>query len=368
MANTFLFLVILSVGIAYVMLPYKTTFQFLFTGKHSIKPDCDFRTPKLNLEPVKECSVAGPNEPCIIRNGVSTEMVDKFLSDNGEQRFIVKDLPTSDNIGNPLMEPVRFSSITTTSCSFSELIGGKEGCTNVYSGFKSLNFSHYLPLNNSDLRLEDYTRTDIFLGSPSKDTVTASFHSNNFEKSSTLQLYGEKIWLMMKPEDYYETIGAYTVGAYNAAWSVCVSDLEKITLKAVHTYPGDILNFPKAYPHHIYSLAGPNIMINFRSFHWHAWKLRDLLSLVISQLTKGDGGLVDTKNCGADTSPSSYGNGNPGDIHMSTKLHLEHDMRCTDIFNKNIHNYKIYAQENSQQSAEVDRDIFDQVGAFLKEA
>lgn len=354
-----------AIGLGVILYPYPNTLYFLFTGKHTIKENCDFRAPKLNLVNVKDCGVASPSEPCIVRNGVSSESVKQFLSENGHQKFIVKDLPTSDNIGNPLMEPVRFSAITTRVCSFEDLIGESEDCVNVYSGFKSLNYTQYLPLNSSHLNLQDFTRTDIFLGSPQKDTVTASFHSNNFEKSSTLQLYGEKIWLMMSREDYHGQIGAYSVGAYNAAYSVCVSDLEKITLQAVHTYPGDILRFPKAWPHHIYSLAGPNIMINFRSFHWHAWNVRDLLSLIISQVTKGDKGLVDTKNCGPDTAPSSYGNGNPGSIHMSTQLHMEHDMRCTDIFNKNIHNYKIYAQEHSQQSAEVDQNIFDQVKAFV---
>ncbi|CAE7572746.1 unnamed protein product, partial [Symbiodinium microadriaticum] len=283
MANSFLILIILTVVLAVLLYPYPNTLYFLFTGQHTIKANCDFRTPKLNLVNVKDCAVAGPEEPCVVRNGVSDDQVKQFLTENGHQRFVVKDLPTSSNIGNPLMEPVRFSTITTRVCSFEDLIGEAEDCVNVYSGFKSLNYTHYMTLGSDHLKLQDYTRTDIFLGSPEKDTVTASFHSNNFEKSSTLQLHGEKIWLMMSREDYQNPIGAYSIGAYNAAHSVCVSDLEKVTLQAVHTYPGDILNFPKAYPHHIYSLKGPNIMINFRSFHWHPWKVRDLLSLVISQ-------------------------------------------------------------------------------------
>lgn len=358
---------LILVGAAYVLIPYDLTLNHIITLK-VFSIGCSPSEPKLTLVPVKSCSEVDVfKEPCVIRNAVPDENIDAFLTENGEEEFVVKVFSNPEFIGNPLMEP---SSLLTrdketVKCTINEFINDKEVCKNAYTGFKSLNYSNYIALNTTAYNMEDFSRTDIFIGYPTETKVTASFHSNNFEKSTTIQITGEKIWLMMKPESYYTVFKAYALGAYNAAFNVCVNDLEKVELQTIHVFPGDLLSFPKAWPHHIYSIAGPNIMINFRQFYWHAWKLRDVLSmfgLISSRIRQPSS--IDASKCNpATTALSSYGVGHPK-FHFSQKVTINEDMRCTDLFEPSISRYKKIAREVSTQNAEIDRGIYNQVAAY----
>mmetsp|Transcript_12928 Transcript_12928/g.19446 ORF Transcript_12928/g.19446 Transcript_12928/m.19446 type:complete len:376 (+) Transcript_12928:126-1253(+) len=357
------------IGLAYVLYPYRMSLLYIVTmNPRRIKPGCTPTVPKLNLEHIKSCDEIVPDsEPCVIRNAVPREQLDQFIANVGDNNFNLKRIPSEGRMGNPLMEPHYLGTDNRADCSVNDLINRNPACLDHYTGFKSLNYSHYTVLNNTNLDLNDFSRTDIFIGYPAKPKVTASFHSNSFEKSSTLQLVGEKEWLMMKPTDYFGLFQAFALGAYNAAYSVCVNDLEKITMQTVRTGPGDILRFPKAWPHHIYSLEGPNVMINFRSFDMRPWLPQDFVA-VISEIVSAFNSKdirIRTEFCNPDeATPTNYGQENPKP-HFFQRLHKPYDMRCVDIFNSNIVQYKNYAIANSIQSEDIDEGIFNQVHAYL---
>lgn len=359
---------ILSAILYYYFSPLEYDVKFLLTGNVYAKGCPSPTTPRLKLQTIRSCSEVDKElEPCIVRNGVSKDQLDIFLAESGHNGFVVKEMGTAENIGNPLMEPYALDTSNRVYCSLNDIVEEKDKCKNMYAGFRSLNYSDYLPLNTSDTDLNGITRSDIFIGYPATTQVTASFHSNNFEKSTTVQIVGEKVWLTMRPEDYHGTIGAYTIGAYNAALNVCVNQLENIVMQTVRTGPGDILSFPKAWPHHIYSIAGPNIMINFRSVEVR-FEPRDILSVLSTVVGSKKAGFLDESFCDKEISfPTSYGMGNPRP-HFLQKAHMKFDMRCTDLFNKNIYNYKNKAREVYVQRPEVDQAIFDQVNAYIAEA
>jgi hypothetical protein len=206
-----------------------------------------------------------------------------------------------------------------------------------------------------------------------EDSVTASFHSNSFERSSTLQLLGEKVWMMMSPDEFEGIIGAYPLGAYNAAYNLCTEDLAKLTtLQAVHTKPGDKMSFPKAWPHNIYTLAGPNIMVNFRGDRL-ALEKRDLLAVAMNFLVSDvNVELVDHLNyCDLlhNSKPTSYGHGRPGKPHFSMKFLASLDLRCASVFgfaNRETIAYKNSVSQRISRDHDVDANIWSQVKHFVQ--
>jgi hypothetical protein len=352
----------------YYFSPLEYDVKFLITGNVYAKSCPSPTTPRLKLQTIRSCSeVDKEKEPCIVRNGVSKEQLDAFMTGSGHNGFVVKQMGTTEAIGNPLMEPYGLDAEKRIYCTLNDLVEKNEKCKNMYAGFRSLNYSDYLPLNNSNVDLNDVTRSDIFIGYPATTQVTAGFHSNNFEKSITVQIVGEKVWLTMRPEDFFGVLGGYSIGAYNAARDVCVNQLEKFEMQTVRTGPGDILSFPKAWPHHIYSIAGPNIMINFRGVEVRPTP-RDILSVLSAIVGGRKAGFLDANYCDQDLmAPTSYGMNNPRP-HLLQKAHMRFDMRCTDVFNNNIYNYKKLAREVSVQRPEIDQAIFDQVTAYIADA
>ena len=350
--------------LAYCLYPLHLSVKFLLTGKVMAQGCENPTTPTLRLRKVRSCNEVDPTkEPCVIRNAVSQEQLDAFMAESGDNGFVVKEINTGVVIGNPLLEPNALDTENRRYCTLNEIAAENEKCLDMYAGFRSLNYSNYVALNSSSLDLARFSRTDIFLGYMSKTQVTASFHSNNFERSSTLQVVGKKDWLLMSPQAYMDHIQAYSLGAYNAAHNVCVNALDKMELQTVRTGPGDVMNFPKAWPHHIYSIAGPNIMINFRSVEMNLIP-RDILSVASTIAAGKSGGFLNTAFCDPSiTHPTSYGMGNPLP-HWTHAAHRKYDMRCTDLFNKNIYRYKEEARARSVQKPEIDQAIYDQVNLF----
>lgn len=358
--------------LGYVLYPHRMSLLYIATmNSGRIKPGCTPHVPKMTLLPVKQCHEIDPDsEPCVIRNAVSSAQIQQYLDETGDLKFNLKYIPSTGRMGNPLLEPKYFGTDQRRDCSINQLMARDAACSDHYTGFKSLNYTHYLSLNSSAVNLDEYSRTDIFVGSPTQPRVTASFHCNSFEQSTTLQLVGEKDWLMMRPVDFFGKLQAFALGAFNAAYSVCVNDLEDIPIQAVRTGPGDVLRFPKSWPHHIYTLPGPNLMINFRSFDIRPWFVKDVLSIlseVVSAVNTRGIKKIRTEFCSAsDVSPTNYGQENPKP-HFFQKVHKPYDMRCVDLFNPNIVNYKNYAIEHSIQSEEIDAKIYEQVASYLEQ-
>lgn len=365
------------IAIAILLYPHQRTIMHMITGNVYVHTDCGpLIPPKLNLKVVRECKDVPDlsKEPCVIRNAVSEEALQNFLHENGDQAFNVRNNSLEGNaLGNPLSVKGSFvHSTDRTTCTINDLLNHEKRCIGLYTGFKSLNFSNYLSLNSSLMRIEDFVRTDIFMGYTTTDRVTASFHSNNFEKSSTLQILGEKVWLMMKPSDYYGTFKAYALGAYNAAFNVCSQDLSKVEMQTIHTFPGDVLVFPKAWAHHIYSRAGPNFMVNFRNTELHLWKIRDFLSLsaqVVAAVRMRFAGMkvVSEDSCDPATkSPTSFGQEHPNPS-LFHKPFYKFDMRCGNQVNHFISVYIKLVADQHIHSNEIDHDIYRQIFSFLGE-
>jgi hypothetical protein len=367
-------IIVIALAMILSQLSYRLTFWWLLTGQALVKPGCHPKNPfpKLNLHQVKECSEltefgwnGEPLEPCVIRNAVSQAKIDRFIQENSHHKFLVRGtkIKAEALLGNPLLGQLSLGD-QRMFCSIDEVIHD-ETCKNMYLGFRSLNYSHYEVLESlPQLRLTDFTRTDIFLGFLNQTMTTASFHSNNFEKSTTLQLMGEKIWLLMKPQDFYTHLGGYSVGGFNAAYSVCLDDLADIPFQVVHTYPGDLMRFPKAWPHDIYSFPGPNIMINFRAFALEPWKFRDFLAL-IGQVTRGVP-QPRSQNCDPDvTAPTNFVNGYPGKMLTMMKAIQQYDLRCAEFYNPGIYGYKYASLDAMIHDYDVDKQIFEQLINFL---
>lgn len=370
---------IVIAAIAYVLFPYKHLIKYTLTQEIDLISECPAlkTAPKLQFSDVKNCEDVDPeNEPCLVRKAISQSKIDKFVKENGHQYFLVKDEPGQELLGNPLSE-ARFMNLDDENrnleshmCTFNDFIAHKPECMNTYAGFKSLNYSDFEHLQDDILlNLEDFSRTDIFLGHPSDDKVTASFHSNNFEKSSTLQLVGEKIWLMMPRESFFDRFGAVAIGAYNAITNPCTEDLAQVPLQAVRTGPGDILRFPKAYPHHIYSLKGPNIMVNFRNFELNPFNPRDVIAMITQVLVVKPNMLFETcpdmfEENNQPPAPTSYGQGKADANAFLKGMIGDMDMRCASTANGQILKYK-HRMVKSAMNRNWDRDMFDQVVAYV---
>lgn len=373
-----LFFCAFAVSIAYVLYPYQHSIKYILTQEIDLT-ECPVSNsaPTLQLTELKNCKdVDQSQEPCVIRHALSQAKIDKFVEDNGHHYFLTRDEP-GNAMGNPLSEArflrmgEDFKKLESHLCNFNDLINQKPECQNTYTGFKSLNFSNYEALHVPEdgiLDLSTFSRTDIFLGNPSDHKVTASFHSNNFEESSTLQLVGEKIWLLMPRESFYGRFRAVAIGAYNAIANTCIDDLAKTPLQAVRTGPGDVLRFPKAYPHHIYSLAGPNIMINFRNFVFNVLNPRDVLAMIGQVLVKQAIAFENCPGLSAEhdqvIAPTSFAQGNSQASWFVKYMFGDTDMRCVSAVNKMIVAYKTKFSESSL-SRKWDQEIFAQAAAFV---
>merc|ERR1712159_371480 len=106
---------------------------------------------------------------------------------------------------------------------------------------------------------------DLFLGDLAEDVSTAMIHANQFEISTTVQVLGEKIWSFVDPECMWTEFEAYHIGGSIFPYRIGADAWERCEITTVHARPGDVIAFPKAWPHQIYTLHGPNMMINFRS-------------------------------------------------------------------------------------------------------
>ena len=209
----------------------------------------------------------------------------------------------------------------------------------------------------------------MFISNPLMDQVTTTFHSNALEKSHAMQLLGAKIWLLMKPDDYFGTFKAYSIGAYNAAFNVCPQDLAKVEMQAVIVRPGEALSFPKSWTHHIYTRKGPNMMVNFRNLVVKPWLVRDAIALVshlASILRTKPSDFACTKFCDPETTfPTSYGRGHPiPSVTHNSKMEM--DLRCTDLINPYITQYKRHLMDSIESSDEFDANIYNQVTHFLE--
>jgi hypothetical protein len=205
------------------LVPHCLTLYFIITGNYPLRSCSNEQSPELHFSSVKSChhvemdSKGIPiHEPCVVRNAVSQSSLDEFIVLNADQEFMIKQgFVSSGRIGNPLVDTTFNKNSTRVICSMANIIDRtKQDCYNndVYSGFKSLNYTHYISLNSTHLNLAHATRSDIFLGSLQSPHVTAKFHANYYERSQTLQVVGEKLWMLVSPKEFREILDSFAIG------------------------------------------------------------------------------------------------------------------------------------------------------------
>lgn len=376
-----MFVVVLIGGIK--LHPYQHAIRFLLSGTYSRKT-CKNPTkaPKLNLVQVEQCTPGVDRtkvkKPCVIRNKVSPKVLKKFSDSISDEKLVVQNVETEE-IGHPLDGIGHLMMLENAPhCSLNDMLLNTSECYNTYTGFKSLNYSHFLPLEKDDsgINLNEFDRVDIFFGNLKKATVTAKFHANVLERSSTLQITGEKMWLLMKPQDFLSKLGVYYIGPYNALHSACAEDLENIELSAIHTQPGDMLLFPINWPHIIYTLPGPNLMLNFRNniirlamstSFLIGYGIRAALTGRIKKQT------FDVSNCRPEEQKiTSFLIGHPNPLSLYNEF-SKYDLRCTNSLNWDVLNYINFsshrvgkeAQKGSDARNALDRNIAHQISSFL---
>ena len=222
--------VVALAALLFTLAPHRLSVYFLVTGEYPLRSCSVNQIPKMHFSSVKSCdeveldSKGIPmHEPCVVREAVDQHSLAEFVALNGNQEFMLtKGFISSRRIGNPLVDTSFNKNSTRVVCSMDNIIGRtKQECydSDVYSGFKSLNFTHYTSLNSTFLNLEEATRSDIFLGSLLSPHVTAKFHANYYERSQTLQVVGEKLWMLVSPTEFREVLDSFSIGNYGVfAW------------------------------------------------------------------------------------------------------------------------------------------------------
>merc|ERR1712054_752167 len=83
---------------------------------------------------------------------------------------------------------------------------------------------------------------------------------------------------------------------------------ERCEVTTVLARPGDVVVFPKGWPHQLYTMAGPNVMVNFRSDVIDLTSPVDLAALVMVQIMRTRETKISTCSAAAST-PSTFGHG-----------------------------------------------------------
>jgi len=254
------------------------------TSNYPLSMPCDF-DPASNLtlvparelpasllpRPLGEAWIDALSQPVVVRTGDGEQRAESFLRDFGHEVVRVRAL---DHLTQAFARPATVLTaghIGDFNCSekdvkLSDLLAPEgspaDGDEYLYGAFMSLNHT-YAALDG--LVDEKYFyRNDLFMGRLAVPTVTAPFHSNVLEKSATYQIVGHKLWLFLSPEEFHSCFQAFPVLAVKMAGSLAECRLRDVELSYAVTGPGDVVAFPRGYPHFVLTLEGPSLMVNHR--------------------------------------------------------------------------------------------------------
>lgn len=263
-----------------------------------------FKTPTIEVATIEECLRHGENmnQPLICRlNGASAaneqKIIDAIFADDSTYEMVCRDngdfhYPTHHRKINATIAEV---AAVPSPCSAGFIYGDKH---------QALLQSVMPTMHN---KFNPATMKDEFkLTGKSSFLAGTSFASNFEEKristgshaamvtSMAYQLAGTKKWLLHNHE---ESTSEYF---YQSGWGLyptCLSSFLsgiKTPYTAV-TGPGDILFFPFAWQHLVFTEPGPNVMTNIRkvakpqlSFLFNRFSLSSMVKIILFDITKKD--------------------------------------------------------------------------------
>lgn len=115
-------------------------------------------------------------------------------------------------------------------------------------------FGFPMPFNSHNME-------HAFFGNFEKGRLTASLHANPLTNSVGIHVIGHKLWL------FFDT-KTYTDGFYGTPSTPLMlprkAPTEPYKVYWMISRPGDVVFFPEAYAHIVYTFEGPSAMINYR--------------------------------------------------------------------------------------------------------
>eukprot|EP00608_Synchroma_pusillum_P003795 CAMPEP_0198420294 /NCGR_PEP_ID=MMETSP1452-20131203/813_1 /TAXON_ID=1181717 /ORGANISM="Synchroma pusillum, Strain CCMP3072" /LENGTH=410 /DNA_ID=CAMNT_0044140449 /DNA_START=107 /DNA_END=1339 /DNA_ORIENTATION=+ len=247
------------------VLPYSTCAPLSNTTPIAFKP-IDVVDAKHEQLPLGEEWYNSLEEPTLVRAPGAVQATREFLSDWKEQSFKLRSPRVNCTLvpRSLVAAPECWVNGAPATMTLGELVGGV-ATPDTYGGFMSF-ATNYAPFMSIFDNVNFFYRNDLFLTNlVDRPALTAGFHANIFERSGTIQVEGHKLWLFMRPEDFAQKLWSFPIGAFVAPGALCDGAFQDIELTYAVTSPGDIISFPRAWPHFVVTLPGPGVMINFRA-------------------------------------------------------------------------------------------------------
>jgi len=254
--------------------------------------------------------------PCVFRGAVSDTDLDGFVRLNKDQRYSTRGFSSgvgSYTHGGAGLDALKLDDEGTRQTTLGRLVhhGSARG---TYRSVLSFNYSSYAPILQplTDAGMFEGVpfpdRADIFLGDLEQDKATAKFHVEQFEVSTTVQVVGDKLWSFMTPACWHREMQTMRLGAVAYPYYVAADAWERCEVTTILARPGDVVVFPKAWPHMLHTMAGPNIMVNFRSDAVDLTSPVDVAVLMMVKILQTRATKISTCSAAAEA-PSTFAHG-----------------------------------------------------------
>lgn len=337
--------------------------------------------PKFRFQQLETCNKENLYvRVCVVRKALDSSVLESFVRNNEDGVLsLVREQSEALDSGSFHRKPMTKSlndedgAVIVT---IGELLRGAAPRT--YKGFGSFNYSSYADILNPVKEKglfegqEFPDRADIFAGDPSTTMVTASFHANHLEMSTTVQVVGEKLWNFITPQCWFHELKGYHIGiGFLAMADMSMETLERCTVTSTVAAPGDVIVFAKAWPHQIYTLPGPNLMVNLRSDAFNFRRPYDIIAAMLGVLTRLRTGESNPIRCNpnAALAPTAFSHGAPDPnttfAKMKKKRTLKDRMDFRHCFTRprGIDSL-VKAQNELAPTKEVEAAILQQLGTF----
>lgn len=231
------------------------------------------QTPRITVKTLDDCFKNGEamNHPLVCRledaGEINSEaIVDAILSDDTIYKTVCREEGDYHYvIGH-----------TEKNQTLAEVVNSPSGCGAgfIYGGKHTTLLHNALPVLDEKFETDDIKNLLKEKGSPLLfgTSFISNFKNNRISTGShsamvvsmALQLVGKKKWIM---HSFNESKNKYWYGTIWVLFPNCVADFLKNLEKPyyVETEPGDVLYFPIAYQHLVYTEEGTNLMLNIRT-------------------------------------------------------------------------------------------------------
>lgn len=119
-----------------------------------------------------------------------------------------------------------------------------------------------LPFSVKDTNFEH-----AFISNLPAPAITAPLHGNHLSDSLAVQFAGVKIWVFFPPTTWSDLMHA----TYACSAGMMKQAPPQDSSPEMYVYlsqPGDLLHFPNTWGHAVFTMQGPNFLMNFRKVHF----------------------------------------------------------------------------------------------------